>query len=219
MKHLSYPSPIILACALVAALLMACGNAQKSGDAHVARGITAFRAQDYQRAVQELQRATETGVTEYQMEEVYTTLGRAYEELDQYEQAIAAHQKAVEINPDYYAAWVNLGVAYRLAGNFDEAEKSYNTALQIEPEYAQLHASLGALYIFKNEPERAIASLEKAIELEPQLAVAHANLALAFGMVQQFDRAEASLRQATALGYKNTAIIQARINSLKALQQ
>ena len=38
---------------------------------------------------------------------------------------IAAHEKAIALNPEYYAAWVNLGIAYRHMGDLDQAEECY----------------------------------------------------------------------------------------------
>jgi Flp pilus assembly protein TadD len=110
-------------------------------------------------------------------------------------------------------------VAHRLNGNLEEAERSYNQALSIEPNYAELHASLGALYIFQNDPEKALSALNRAIDLDPQLPVARANIAVAYAMAGQFDLAKQALDEATRLGYRNSAIIQARIEALKALQK
>jgi len=207
----------VLLLVFVAAGTLAACSSNNSGDARVVEGLAAFDAEDYPLAAHKFEQAIRLGVADYELAEVYTVLGRAYEETTQLDKAIAAYQKATEIDPNYYKAWVNLGVAHRLTGNLDNAEKSYNQALRIEPDYAELHASLGALHIFKNDPEKALQSLSQAISLDPQLAVAHANIAVAYAMVGQFDLSDAELNQATALGYPNAAIIKARINVLKAL--
>ncbi len=208
-------SPLIVA---VVVLLTACGSSD-SGDARVVKGLAAFDAEDYPLAIHEFEQAIRLGVSDYELAEVYTVLGRAYEGTTQFDKAIAAYEKATEINPNYYKAWVNLGIAHRLTGDLEQAEESYNQALNIEPNYAELHASLGALHIFKNEPEKALQSLSRAISLDPQLAVAHANIAVAYAMVGQFDLSDAELEQAATLGYPNTAIIKARIDALKALEE
>jgi tetratricopeptide (TPR) repeat protein len=213
-----HPLLLLLNLILVGAMV-SCSGSRNTGNTHARQGVAAFQQENYVLAAQELEQATRLGFTAYRPEEIYTILGRTYEQLGRFEEAIVAHQRAVEANPNYYQAWVNLGIAYRLAGNLDEAEKSYKRALAIEPNYAELHASLGALYVFKDDPENAIKALQEAIRLDPQLAVSHANLALAYAMLGRFDEAEASLRRATALGYKNTPIIQARIDNLKALQE
>ena len=202
---------------IMVVLLGLAGCSSAAGDAFVQRGLRAYQNQDFDLAVTELERALQHETASYELEEVYTLLGRAYEAKKDYPGAIAAHLKAIELDPEFHTAWVNLGIAYRLNGNLDEAEESYMDALRLEPNYAELHASLGALYIFKNEPERALQTLKHAIELDPQLAVAHANIAVAYALTGRFEQAEAALAQATALGYRNGEIIKARINASKAL--
>lgn len=42
-------------------------------------------------------------------------------------------QKAVEIDPDYGAAWNNLGIGFEQLGKFDDARKAYEKALELDP--------------------------------------------------------------------------------------
>jgi len=214
----SLVSPVIALLLLMVATI-ACSNNVSDGDEYASRGIEAYEAGRYDEAVNELQQAIEAGVTQYDIEEVYTILGNTYDNLDLYDEAVDAHEKALELNPDYFKAWVNLGITYRHEGDLDRAEESYNKALNLAPDYAELHASIGALDIIMGEPEKAIEALERAIGLDSQLAVAHSNLALAYAMVGRFEEAEASLQQAIILGYDNWAVIQERIDSLKAVQE
>jgi tetratricopeptide (TPR) repeat protein len=183
------------------------------------RGIKALDDGDFEVVVGELEQAVALGVAKHDLAELYTILGRAYKDLNQLENAIAAHTKALEINPNHYKAWNNLGVAYFYLGHLDEAEKNHEKAISIEPTYAFAHASLGAVYIQKNTPRKAIRALRRAIAINPQISVAHANIALALAVVGRFQEAQASLKQATVLGYENWRTIQERINSLKALEQ
>jgi tetratricopeptide (TPR) repeat protein len=209
---------LLIVLMLLPVAIIACSNNTDNGDEYASRGIDAYDAGRFDEAIVELEQAIEAGVTRHEMEEIYTILGNTYDNLDLYDEAIDAHMKALELDPDYFQAWVNLGITYRHKGDLDRAEESYNKALNLEPDYAELHASIGALDIFKGEPEKAIVALERAIELDSQLAVAHANLALAYAMVGLFEEAEASLQQAIILGYENSVVIQERIDNLKAIQ-
>jgi Flp pilus assembly protein TadD len=199
-------------------LLGACTLLPSAGGRQAQRGLAAYQSEDYVVAVRELEGAIATGVSDYDPAVLYTLLGNTYASLDRYEDAIATHQKALQVNPHYTEAWVNLGIAYRLQGDLKNAEDSYQKALDIDPDYPELHASLGALYIFQNDPERAIASLQHSLDLEPKLTVAHSNLALAYAMVGDFQDAETQLKQATDLGYTNAGVIQARIDTLKTIR-
>lgn len=189
------------------------------GDVHATNGINAYQSGDYQEAVEQLQQALDLGVTIYSRAQIFTILGNAFSELEQYDNAIDAHNTALELDPESHEAWVNLGVVYRLTGDLDQAEYCYNQALSFNPDYPEAHSSLGVLYIVRGEPEKAVESLERAIELAPQYAVAYGNLALAYAIVGRFDDADAVLKQAIVLGYENAPIIRERIDELKAMDE
>lgn len=47
-------------------------------------------------------------------------------------EALYRWQKAVELDPEYAAAWNDLAIAYEHAGKFDEAKKAYERALKLD---------------------------------------------------------------------------------------
>ena len=49
-------------------------------------------------------------------------------------EAIYRWERAVEIDPDYAAAFNNLAVAYEHEGQFEKARKAYEKAAELEPE-------------------------------------------------------------------------------------
>ncbi len=51
-----------------------------------------------------------------------------------WQEAIYRWERAVEIDPDYAAAWNNLGIAYEHEGLFDKAREAYERALDLEPD-------------------------------------------------------------------------------------
>lgn len=203
--------PLLL---LVAA---SCGNGPESGDSHARKGFQLLSAEKYSDAAEEFEAAIQKGLSQQKPEEVYTCLGNAYNEMDEFEKSIQMHKKAIEANPDYHESWVNLGIVYRLTGDFDGAERCYLKALELEPDYPELHASIGALYIYQEKYDEAVRHLEKAVELDKQLPVAWSNLALGYATIGKFEEAQTALKKAVVLGYKNGPIIQERINNLRAL--
>lgn len=201
----------VLTLSLVIGFYFLYKNSSSVGDAHITRGLEANQNGNHVEAVTEFEKGIEMGVRKYELEKVYSILGNTYLDIELYEEAIIAHKKAIEINPDLYQAWVNLGIAYRYAGDLDKAEECYYTALKIEPDYPKLHASLGTLYLFKDEPEKAVEALEKAIELDPQLPTPYGNLSLAYAMLGHFEKADEALNQAKTLGYADWEEIEYRI--------
>ena len=192
------------------------GSGKTSKSDQLKAADAAFDSEDYEKAVQLYQAAIAAGKSKGdELVYLYARLGLSYDSLDRFDEAIAAYQKALEIDPKAHEVWVNLGVAYRLKGNYDQAITSYQKALAINPNYAEAHSSLGTLYILQGKPQEAVGKFETAIKLDPTLAVAHGNLALAYAMVDRFEDADAALRQSIVLGYKNAETIRERIEQLK----
>lgn len=215
----NYPRVTVIFTLSLLMLVTACGRVPGNGDSYAKKGMRLLIAEDYSEAVKYLEMAIQLGVSQYKIELVYTSLGNAYNKMDEFEKAIEMHKKALEKNPDFYQAWVNLGIVYRLTGDFDQAEQCYLKAMDLEPDYAELHVSLGALYIFQGKYQEGVKHLERAVELDKQLPVAWSNLAFAYATIGQFEKAQAALKKAVVLGYKNGAIIQQRIENLKALYE
>ncbi|GAB4231454.1 MAG: hypothetical protein Kow0049_13830 [Stanieria sp.] len=61
--------------------------------------------------------------------------GNLFLTLKQYQQAIAAYNHALLINPKYEQAWNNRGAAFEGLKQTNQALESYNQALQINPNY------------------------------------------------------------------------------------
>ena len=196
-------------------ILTSCSYIATSGDQFALIGISEFKRGEHLKAVDHLNKAIELGVEKYDLKEIYSILGNTYLELDMYEKAIENHKMAIEIDGEFYEAWVNLGIAYRQSGDFDSAEECYSIAIELNPDYAELHSSLGTLYILKNEGEKAVEAFELAISLDPTLSITYGNGALAYAMIGDFEKAEEFIKQAKTLGYKNYKDIEMRIEALK----
>ena len=64
---------------------------------------------------------------------------------DNDEDAVAAVDAALAIDPDYAPALNQLGMLHRRNGNFPEAEAAYMKAVTVSPDYALAHYNLGVL--------------------------------------------------------------------------
>ena len=91
-------------------------------------------------------------------------------------------QKAIDLQPDYAAAWAGLGDSYgvRAGGDtppqaaFAKDEEYSRKALELDDSVAEAHESMAALYLFHAwDWNRAEAEARRAIELNPNLAAAH----------------------------------------------
>jgi len=107
-----------------------------------------------------------------------------------YDEAIAAYQKAIEINPEYATAHYNLGLAYYYGKKmYDEAIGVYKEAIETNPEYSKAYRYLGVAYRQKGMNDEAIGAYKKAIELSPQYTEAHNELGIAYYNKKMYDEA------------------------------
>jgi tetratricopeptide (TPR) repeat protein len=94
------------------------------------------------------------------------------------EQAVAAYEKAVELNPGAAGAWVNLGTIHYRARRFAAAETNYLRAIEADAAYPLAEFNLGNLYDEQGRTREALLHYRRALQLNPNYADAHFNLAL-----------------------------------------
>ncbi len=93
------------------------------------------------------------------------------------DEAIAAYQKALELDPNLANANFNLGNALRDAGRTDEAITAYQRFLEKHPDDAEAHNNLGVVLAKRADLTAASRAYQRALELNPNLAIAISNLA------------------------------------------
>lgn len=59
------------------------------------------------------------------------TLGQAFVRHQKYDQAVEHFARAVELDPDYSAAWKNYGKALEKSGKLNEAIKAYTKGMKV----------------------------------------------------------------------------------------
>jgi tetratricopeptide (TPR) repeat protein len=100
---------------------------------------------------------------------VWNALGIAYGKKGEYDRAIEAYRKALELKPDDHKAWYNLGLAYFAKGEHDLAIEAYRKALELKPDLHEAWYNLGVVYLaisleaLRNE-EMALRYYENALD-------------------------------------------------------
>ncbi len=102
--------------------------------------------------------------------------GLFFAKAKQYEAAIKAFSKEIEINPHCTDAYNNRGVAWYHKGDYDQAISDYTKALDINPRYADAYNNRGVAWYHKGEYDQAISDYTKALDINPRYADAYNRL-------------------------------------------
>jgi tetratricopeptide (TPR) repeat protein len=122
--------------------------------------------------------------------------GNKFIEKQQYDHAIAAYDKAIQLNPNVYQAWYNRGLCLAELHQFKEAITSYQKAIKIKPDFYQAWNSLGNSFYHSQQYTEAITAYDHALQLEPNLADTWYNRACCRALQGYVDLAIDSLKQA-----------------------
>lgn len=109
---------------------------------HFVNGVDAFKAGDFDRAVEELETATHE---DHENFKAFNYLGAAYAAKNRYNAAIGAFKTAEQIAPDVASIHYNIAQAYEASGIPLEAEYEYERALEKDPNYTRAAESLARL--------------------------------------------------------------------------
>ena len=125
----------------------------------------------------------------------------AYENKE-YDKAISFYLRAIELDPDDDAAYVNLGVAYYYQGNYTKAKESYERAIELDPDEALAYQKIGDLYMLQINLIKAIELYEKVIELDPDNAFVIHTLGLVYSILGKPELKPLYYKKAAKLGHQ-----------------
>jgi len=119
-----------------------------------------------------------------------------------FDTAIAAWEKAIEIDPGMFPAYGKLGMAYYTQGRFSKASEIYRKELKLNPNDPMVYFSLGVVYRMNEQYEDSIVMQKKALSLNPKLASAYNELGLTYCKQKRLDEAIAAHKEALTLDPK-----------------
>ena len=139
-----------------------------------------FAMQDYRGAIHHLLEVVETGRS---FADVHHLLGVCWSMLGQTDRALAAFDRALELNARYIEAHIHRGLILNQLGRVVEAEAAFTRAsaggrqgagglpAAVAGELANQHAALGEVYAEIGALEEAIGQFRRAVELGVKIAI------------------------------------------------
>ncbi|MEG4577046.1 tetratricopeptide repeat protein [Microcoleus sp. N3A4] len=123
-------------------------------------------------------------------------LGCELVNLGQHEEAIAAFEKVLEIDPKFPDAWNGLGTSLNCLGRYKEGITAFEKALEIHPKFHKAWNGLGNSLGGLGDYNEAIAVLGKVLEIEPKSHIVWNGLGNALNGLDRYSWAIASFEKA-----------------------
>jgi len=159
-------------------------------------GYDAMRNGNYTQAVMLLKRVVEL---EPKHKTAWNSLGLAYVNQRQHQDAIDAFKKQIEVNAYDEFAYNYLGGVYLRQRRYAEAETAFRKQLEINPLDKFSHGNLGRLFIEIKRYTDAVAELDQAISLAPDNPALHVDMGTALLNADKNDEALAAYDRAASL--------------------
>ena len=134
--------------------------------------------------------------------------GNAEFAVGEYEEALAAYDRAIELDPDHAVAHLNRGPALARLERYKEALAACDRAIELDPSHAGAHTNRGVVLARLERYKEALSAFDRAIELDPDNLVHHYNRACGLAMLQRPEAALAALSTALEHGFDNCALLE-----------
>jgi serine/threonine protein kinase/Flp pilus assembly protein TadD len=134
---------------------------------------------------------------------VYCRRAYAYGKLRRYEEALADHAKAIELDPREAQYWNNRGATFARLDQADKALADFSRAVELNPKYVLAWTNRGAAHFKLGQSDKALTDFSRAVELDPKDALAWSNRGVAHFNLGQPDKALADFSRALELDPKD----------------
>lgn len=101
--------------------------------------------------------------------QVWAQLAHFYFDSREYEKAIQAYKKSLQLDDGRPEIWVDMGVMYRRTNKPDQALKSFDRALSINNRHEVALFNKGIVLMYDlNDPQGALNAWEKLVQINPK---------------------------------------------------
>ena len=160
------------------------------------RGFIAQSAEDYPAAVSSYQQVVDAQPDDW---ETWNNLGNANRQMGDFDAAVAALKRAVELNPEAAPVRFNYATALGSAGALQEAEQEFRRMANDFPNDTKPLSELHAFLKEQGREEDALAAIEQAVQREPKNIELLLALASHLSSMLRGDEAEQTYRKVIAL--------------------
>ena len=125
--------------------------------------------------------------------------GKACLDKKDYDAAIVAFTRAIQLDPNNAKAYNRRGIAYEHKREHDKAIADYTEAIRLDPKYASAYYHRGVACGEKGDNDKAIADFTESIRLNPKDAKAYYDRGVAYWNKGEEDNAIVNFTEAVRL--------------------
>lgn len=126
--------------------------------------------------------------------EIQFELGKTLYKQKKYDEAIAALDAALALDPRHYQALTYKAMSLYFKGSKEQAIAAFRESLAIQP-YWVTYSNLGKVYLAESKPAEAVGVIQDWLQLEPKSEEAHKRFFQAVGEMIRQGGGEAALAQ------------------------
>jgi protein O-GlcNAc transferase len=150
-------------------------------------GVISFQCQNYDSAIEYIQKVTEIAPNDPLNFFAYNIMGESFLKKGQLDDAINNYQKALELNPSSAEVYHSLGNAFRDKQNYTKALACYQKVTEIDPNNSLVYNNLAVVLKDIGRVNEAEKCLRHAIEKDPTCPVYYGNLLFLRNFNSQYD--------------------------------
>ena len=130
---------------------------------------------------------------------VFTNLGLVLEKKGNFDGAIAAYRRAVELDPKRTDALLDLGLIYTQKGWLDDALAQFKAALKIIPGQFEAYNDIGRVYGIRFQLDEALTAFQQALNINPTRPEPYDNIGRIYFMQGRYDEGLQKVKECLAL--------------------
>ena len=128
-----------------------------------------------------------------------TMRANAFYQMGRYEEALADHNRVLNLIPDSYSELSNRGNVYTALGRTEEALADYQRAIELNSDYAPVYLNRANLYFNRKRYADALSDADKGIGINEQLKELHVMRGLALHQLGRLEEARVAYERALQL--------------------
>ncbi|MER5502998.1 tetratricopeptide repeat protein [Streptomyces sp. NPDC002561] len=184
--------------------------------AHALRGRQHRKAERYEQAIADYDRAIELGL---EGDLAHHGRGLVHLAMHQYRDALADFTRAVEADPADPANLVQRAWTHKLLGEDEEAVGDYDGVLALEPDDVFARTMRGTVRRELGHHDEAIADFDQALTIDPNYVFALTSRGLAHQILHRYDEAIADFDQAFTIDPNDVYALNSRGLAHQALHR